>query len=307
MAYLFFSYSRKNSQETDAHVEALLGEGFTIWRDVREGNEGIPPGADFEQEIKSAIESNDCKGLILQWSAEASESKWVRREIDLALKANVPIYPLPLDKTALPSLIPNNNEKDIDTLINYLYEEEPEARRRVNEQFDFEVSLGVQQGEEKLGNTELVKVPLVTSSHTEAYVVGTVDYTVGKKPEHVLLCAQFTGKQGTLFLTQALEYFQSVYENTSFVAIHVTPKRIRRQEYVLEKQSEWLDAVMTCITAVDFFRQTHAAEVHIFGKMPVALGLMLTPRFSTNTVIHLYNDEQSGSTFTYTPVDRIVR
>lgn len=310
MAYLFFSYSRRNSAQAQENVEALTAEGFTIWQDVREGDEGIPPGADFEREIKSAIASDDCKGVILQWSKEADASKWVRREVDLAHTAKKTIYPLLLDKTDLPLLIEKNNgirQEEIDRLINGLYTQASEARRRMNEKFDFGVSLGGQQDAEKVGNTGLVKVPIVRSSHTQAYVVGSVDYTTGNTPEHVLLCAEFSGRPGNLFLSEALNYFQKTYENVSYAALHVIPTRTRRNEYILEQQSEWLDAAATCVAAVEHFRQQHGAEVHVFAKMPVALGLLLSNRFSTNTVLHFYNDVESADrkSITYTPIARI--
>lgn len=310
MAYLFFSYSRRNSAQAQENVEALTAEGFTIWQDVREGDEGIPPGADFEREIKSAIESDDCKGVILQWSKEANDSKWVRREIDLAHTAKKPIYPLLLDKTDLPPLIEKNNgirQEEIDRLINALYTQAPEARRKMNEDFDFGLKLGLQKGAEKLGSTELVKVSIVQSSHTQAYVVGSADYTVGNEPEHVLLCAEFSGQPGTRFLLEALRYFQKTYENVPYAALHVIPTRTRRNEYILEQQSEWLDAAATCVAAVEHFRQQHGAEVHVFAKMPVALGLLLSNRFSTNTVLHFYNDVESADrkSITYTPIARI--
>lgn len=308
MAYLFFSYSRRNSTQAQANVEALTAEGFTIWQDVREGDEGIPLGADFEREIKSAIESDDCKGVILQWSKEASASTWVRREIDLAHTAKKPIYPLLLDETDLPLLIQKHNgirPNEIDRLINGLYTQASEARQHVNKKFVVDLKLGLQNGVEKFG--KFVRVPIVQSSHTQAHVVGCADYTVGNEPEHVALCAEFTGRSGTLFLTEVLRYFQKTYENVPYAVLHVTPTRTLKGEYVLKQQSEWLDAAATCVTAVEFFRQQHGAEVHIFAKMPVALGLLLSNRFSTNTVLHLYNDVESADrkSITYTPIARI--
>lgn len=310
MGYLFFSYSHRNSTQARSNVDALTAAGFRIWQDVREGDEGIPPGADFEREIKSAIGSDDCKGIILQWSKEASESKWVRHEIDLAHTAKKPIYPLLLDKTDLPLLIEKKNgirQEEFDRLIDALYTQVPEAGRQKNEEFKFDVKLGLQNGVEKLVSTSLVQIWIMKSSCTQAYVVGSADYTIGNAPEHVLLCAEFTGKPGTLFLSEALRYFQKAYENVSHAALHVTPTRTRRNEYILDQQSEWSDAAVTCVAAVEFFRQQRGAQVHIFAKMPVALGLLLSNCFSTNTVLHLYNDVESadGKSITYTPIARI--
>jgi hypothetical protein len=310
MGYLFFSYSRRNSTQAQANVEALTAEGFTIWQDVREGDEGIQPGADFEREIHSAIESDDCEGIILQWSKDADGSKWVRREIDLANKANKRIYPLLLDATSLPPLIENNNgirQEDIDRLIDALYTQASDARRRTNDKFDSKVSLGLQQDAESIGSLGLVKVPIVQSGYTQAHVFGSPKYTIGDQPEHVLLCAEFSGQPGNLFLSEALRYFQKTYENAPYAALHVTPNRTRRSKYVLERQSEWLDAAATCVAAVECFRQQYSAEIHVFAKMPVALGLLLSNSFSTNTVIYIYNDIESadGKSITYTPIARI--
>jgi hypothetical protein len=89
--------------------------------------------------------------------------------------------------------------------------------------------------------------------------------------------------------------------------VHVTPVQIPKGKYVLRQQSEWLDAAATCVAAVEFFYQEYRAEVHVFAKMPVALGLLLSNHFSTNTVLHLYNDIESddGKSITYTPIARI--
>lgn len=292
MAYLFFSYARRNTTQAQENLKAFAAAGFMIWQDIRGGNAGIRPGALFPREIESAIQSDDCKGVILQWSKEANDSEWVPKEIDLAYTAGKPIYPLTLDETPLPENLKEINgiqQEEIDRLINSLYDEASETIR------DFTLELRSQYGVEPLrGSSEFVKVLLIPSTHTKAYIVGYPDHVIGAAPEHVLLCAEFTGKPGTLFLREALHYFQKTYENVPYAALHVTPTRTPKGEYVLGEPPEWEDAAATCFDAVEFFRQPYGAEVHVFAKMPVVLALLLSNKFETGTIFHLYNDIESA-------------
>ena len=67
MAYFFFSYARKDSKATQDHVETMRADGFIIWQDTSEGDEGIDPGKDWVDAIEQGVKSPDCKGIILQW------------------------------------------------------------------------------------------------------------------------------------------------------------------------------------------------------------------------------------------------
>lgn len=315
MGYLFFSYSRKDETQARANVENLAAEGFIIWQDIREGDEGIPPGADFEQRIKNAIESPECEGLILQWSKSADKSCWVKKEISLALAAEKTIYPLLLDGTKLPVTLEKKNytrQAEIERLINHLYSAAPNSRRQ---RLDFspDVALGLQTNDSskamKIDGNQFVAVPLLQSSYTHADVVGFSDHAIGE-PSHVLLCAEFTGIPSPLFLTETLRFFISLYPGESYVALHVTPAKRRKGEYKINDNNyaEWADAAGTCIEAVQMFRQTKRAKVHIFAKMPVALGILLSTHFSTGTELYLYNDIPASNSngITYAEVAKVI-
>ena len=107
MADLFFSYSRKDSADARTYIDALRAKGFIIWQDIGEGDDGIEPGEDWKAAIKGSIESRDCAGIILQWSANAKASKWVAREINMGVDAGKTIYPILLDNTPLPRVYAN--------------------------------------------------------------------------------------------------------------------------------------------------------------------------------------------------------
>ncbi len=315
MAYLFFSYSRKNSLPARENVEDLAAQGFIIWQDIREGDEGIRPGEDFEQRIESAIRSSQCEGLILQWSEYANQSVWVEKELSLALDAGKPIYPLLLDGTELPTILEKRNytrQSEFDRLVNHLYTAAPNSRRQ---RLDFlpDIELRLQTNNSrvsmKVGDDQFVAIPLLRSSYTHAYVVGPANHCIDE-PDHVLLCAEFTGRPGTLFLTEALRFFIKAYPEVAYVALHVTPTNTRRNEYKIsdDNYAEWADAAGTCTEAIEKFRQTKRPKIHIFAKMPVALGALLSTHLPTGTEVYLYNDipADDGTGYTYSEVAKVV-
>lgn len=61
--------------------------------------QSIPAGSDYASEIPKAIEN--CSTFILYLSEESQESKWVPKELDLAITCGKPIIPVHMDESAL--------------------------------------------------------------------------------------------------------------------------------------------------------------------------------------------------------------
>lgn len=66
----------------------LRNAGLTVWTD-----EGIEPGSpSWKMEIETAIENTGC--IVVIFSPDAADSRWVRAELDFAETQKKPIYPI---------------------------------------------------------------------------------------------------------------------------------------------------------------------------------------------------------------------
>lgn len=313
MAYFFFSYSHKDT--ADEYSEALRADGFIIWQDTSEGDEGIEPGRDWVEAIEQGIKSPDCKGIILLWSKNAEASKWVAKEIELGIAAGKTIYPILLDDTPLRSNIKRANAvkpSELDCLKNALERHAPDARRQklpVNINARLLTLPDAKSWEQPLDGDSIVSVPLINSSYTAVSVVGKADAVIGE-PRRVLLCAELTGRPNLRFLADAIRFFKQQYPGEPYIALHVTAKNRRRGEYHLNDHNyaEWIDAVDTCVQAVEHLCPMHNPAVHLFAKTPVIFAALLGVRFPTRTTLYLYNDipAQVGDGFTYSQIARIM-
>ena len=81
LADIFISYARADRAKIDKLSEALEAQGFSVWWD-RHIDGGAEFAKDIEQELKSA------KAVIVAWSANSVESRWVRDEAGVAAAAN---------------------------------------------------------------------------------------------------------------------------------------------------------------------------------------------------------------------------
>ena len=315
MAYFFFSYARKDSKATQDHVETMRADGFIIWQDTSEGDEGIDPGKDWVDAIEQGVKSPDCKGIILQWSKNAKASKWVAKEIAMGIKAGRTIYPILLDDTPLPSNIGRANAvqpNELDRLKDVLARHAPNAQRH-KLPIDVNVQMRslpeAKEWEQPLDGDLVVFVPLIKSSYTCVSVVGKADAVIGE-PKRVLLCAELTGRQNPRFLADAIRFFKRRYPGEPYIALHVTTKNIRRGDYHLDDHNyaEWVDAADTCVQAVEHLCPMCNPAVHLFAKTPVIFAALLGVRFPTQTTLYLYNDipAQVGDGFTYSQIARIV-
>ena len=87
----FISYSTKDKQTADAACAALEKAGIRCWiapRDIR-------PGLEWDAAIVDAIDQ--CKVMVLIFSASANESQQVRREVKHAFSKSAPVIPLRIE------------------------------------------------------------------------------------------------------------------------------------------------------------------------------------------------------------------
>jgi len=94
--YIFVSYSHKDARAVFPELTKLRNQGFNIWFD-----EGIEPGAEWREEIGTAILN---ARVFLYFVSEASvQSENCRKEVGLADKQKIPTIAIHLEETNLPA------------------------------------------------------------------------------------------------------------------------------------------------------------------------------------------------------------
>jgi adenylate cyclase len=94
LADIFVSYSRQDRLRVAPLVAALEAEGWSIWWDP-----DISPGEEFDSLISRELEA--AKTLIVVWSPQSVDSRWVRGEARDAADRGV-LVPVRFDKARLP-------------------------------------------------------------------------------------------------------------------------------------------------------------------------------------------------------------
>jgi hypothetical protein len=93
---IFISYSWVQAPQVHKSADALAQEvGFDVWIDRK----GLEPSSHFWTEIKNAIERSTV--FVQFWSKEASQSDNVGRELEYAVRMNIPLLPIRMDDTRL--------------------------------------------------------------------------------------------------------------------------------------------------------------------------------------------------------------
>lgn len=90
---VFISYSSKNAEYANAVHEKLDSEGIKCWIDTN----NIRTATNFAQEIIDGL--NEAKVIVLIYSKDSDDSKYVYREIETAFESNKHIVPLKIDDT----------------------------------------------------------------------------------------------------------------------------------------------------------------------------------------------------------------
>ncbi len=92
MAYdVFISYSSRDKATADAVCHAIEADGVRCWIAPRD----LLPGRTWKQSIVPAI--REARMMVLIFSDEANSSPQVRREVDIAFEADVPILPFRIE------------------------------------------------------------------------------------------------------------------------------------------------------------------------------------------------------------------
>jgi hypothetical protein len=91
MPHVFISYSKKNHDYANRLANFLMEQGFDIWIDDR----SISYGDEWWNVIVNAI--MECAAHVLIMTPESQNSKWVRRELNLADHLDKPLFPLLLE------------------------------------------------------------------------------------------------------------------------------------------------------------------------------------------------------------------
>lgn len=100
---VFISYSTKDRPFANRLQNDLEREGLTVWRDET----SIDPGDSIISKVSKGIQSSDY--LVVLISGHSMQSRWVHKELDLALTLNMerpfPIIPIRINKTPIPAKI----------------------------------------------------------------------------------------------------------------------------------------------------------------------------------------------------------
>jgi TIR domain-containing protein len=98
MADVFISYSQKAPEPTKVLAEALQVKGYDLWWDQR-----LAAGDAFDDVIQDQLE--DAKAVIVIWTAASVASKYVRREVGIALAWDklIPVRVTDLLSTEIPA------------------------------------------------------------------------------------------------------------------------------------------------------------------------------------------------------------
>src|SRR5262245_6275199 len=88
--HIFISYGREQQKYARKLANYLIENGFNVWIDDR-----INYGADWWDAIVKAIE--DCAAFIILMTPDSQESRWVKRECQLAEKFGKITLPLLLE------------------------------------------------------------------------------------------------------------------------------------------------------------------------------------------------------------------
>ena len=96
---IFISYCRRDNYFVQMLHMAIQREGISCWRDIH----CITGGDNVPKEVVKAIKA--CKIMLAIVSIDSNESKWVKREIDIALSNEIKILPIVIGRATIPSVL----------------------------------------------------------------------------------------------------------------------------------------------------------------------------------------------------------
>src|SRR6476620_9040282 len=94
MADVFVSYCRRDKARVQPLVAAIEDMGWSVWWDP-----AIVPGQEFDRQIDTELK--DAAAVLVVWTPESVESRWVRGEARDAAERNV-LVPVRFENAQLP-------------------------------------------------------------------------------------------------------------------------------------------------------------------------------------------------------------
>lgn len=92
---VFISYSSLEQRTAEEIKQKLESCRISCWMAPK----SIPPGSDYGTEIPKAIKK--CKIFLLILSENSQNSKWVPKELDMAIKHDLKVIPFQIDNSAI--------------------------------------------------------------------------------------------------------------------------------------------------------------------------------------------------------------
>lgn len=87
----FISYAGADAKRAEEVCTSLESRDLSCWMAPRD----VPPGAEYGEAVARAI--RECGSLVLLLSSAANDSPMVRREVELALGAGKPVFPVRIE------------------------------------------------------------------------------------------------------------------------------------------------------------------------------------------------------------------
>ena len=97
MGYVFISYSSKNKDVADAFRHLLRKNGIDNWMAPYD----IPAGSEYAEVLYDSIAGCSC--LLLLLTDVSQNSKWVKKEVNVAISNGKPVIPVKLEDVELNS------------------------------------------------------------------------------------------------------------------------------------------------------------------------------------------------------------
>jgi sulfatase modifying factor 1 len=96
-ANVFVAYSRADQVRAKPVITMLERLGFSVWWDV----ESIPIGVDWERFLTDQVAV--AQSVVVLWSRNSVQSRWVRFEAEFAVRRSV-FVPVLIEEVELPSI-----------------------------------------------------------------------------------------------------------------------------------------------------------------------------------------------------------
>jgi hypothetical protein len=314
MSHIFISYSRKDTPCVRRTVNRLEGLGYCTWFDQH----SIPDGEDWRRSIQQGVAG--AAAALVFWSAHSAASKYVAKEIDLALgrhfSADIPIITLRLDDTPLSDALRNYQAPAFKDCTSYgpfekLLPSLPAAAGRQWADLDKHIPVAEQAGATSQGG--IVVYPLVRSVHAQADVVcdsKTVVRDVLKDggATAMLLIECLGTLSDDQFLRRAVEHFRAQHPDAPLLGLRVRGPAVN-DKLGLDNDApgQWLDvAHLAGDAATRLFGRGSNAALDVYVAAPAALALGIGTRFGPRfwrLRIYNYNTGKNSYHLVYETTD----